>query len=139
MYRITNVWAGKSWNIIFSLQLLLCSPLLSNEKNINPRLEGWANHLEKSPIEIPLQVKHLDELTELAISRNSEIRAQYAEWKANQEAGNTISSLPDPTLGIGYFIEPVETAQGPQSLKISLGQTIPWFSKIKASREKSEY
>ncbi|NQV42459.1 MAG: TolC family protein [Candidatus Marinimicrobia bacterium] len=90
-------------------------------------------------MDIPAHVSSLDELIELSLSRNSGFRAQYAAWRTNQEAVNTISRLPDPSLGVGYFIEPVETAQGPQTAKISLGQTIPWFSKIRAAREIGGY
>ena len=139
MFRNKKVSLSKSRVIIFSLQLLLCSPLLSSEKSINSGSDSWINQLEQSPTDLPSHVNNLDELIELSLSRNSEIRALYAAWKTSEEAGNTISSLPDPIVGVGYFIEPVETAQGPQSAKISLGQTIPWFSKIRAARETSEY
>jgi outer membrane protein, heavy metal efflux system len=135
VYRNNKVLVGKSWVTLLSLQLLLCSLLMSSEPKINPGSDGWISQLEQSPKELPSQVKSLDGLIELSLSRNSGIRAQYAEWRANQDAEQTISSLPDPNLGIGYYIEPVETAQGPQSAKISLGQTIPWFSKIRAARE----
>jgi len=139
VYRNNKDLLGKSWVIIFSLQLLLGSPLLSSEPNINPGSDSWINQLELRPMDLPSQVKSLDELIEISLSRNSELRARYAAWKSSEETENTISSLPDPTLGVGYFIEPVETAQGPQSAKISLGQTIPWRSKIRAARETREY
>ncbi|MBC8375845.1 MAG: TolC family protein [FCB group bacterium] len=139
MYTNNKVLLGKSWAILFSLQLLLGSPLLSSEPNINPGSNSWINQLEQRPTELPSQVKSLDELIGLSLSRNSEIRAQYAQWRTHQDAEKTISNLPDPNLGIGYFIEPVETAQGPQSTKISLGQTIPWRSKIRADRDTREY
>ena len=139
MYRKNKVLLGKSWGIIFFLQLLLSSPLVSSEKNVNPEVDSWISQLGQPPMDLPAQVNTLDELIELSLSRNSGIRAQYAEWRTSQEAENTISTLPDPILGVGYFIEPVETAQGPQSAKISLGQTIPWFSKTRAARETRKY
>ena len=139
MYRKSHVLLSKSWGIIISLQLLLFSPQVSSGKNINHELPGWINRLEQDPLELPVQVNSLNELIDLSLSRNSGIQSQYAEWRSNLNAVNTISSLPDPSLGIGYFIEPVETAQGPQSAKISLGQTIPWRSKIRAARETKQY
>jgi cobalt-zinc-cadmium efflux system outer membrane protein len=137
--RINKVSLSKSWGLILSLQLLLCLPLMSSEKNVNPEEDNWINQLGQPPMDIPAQMSSLDELIDVSISRNSEMRAQYAEWKSNRESENSIANLPDPTLGIGYFVEPVETAQGPQSVKISLGQSIPWFSKIRAAREARDY
>ena len=139
MYRKNKVSMSEIGGTILSLQLLLGSPLLSSGKNIEPEMDNWINQLKQPPMELPAQVNNLDELIDLSLSRNSGIRAQYAEWRSSQEAVKTISTLPDPTLGLGYFIEPVETAQGPQSAKISLGQSIPWFSKIRAARETREY
>ena len=105
MYRNNKVLVGKSWVTLLSLQLLLCSLLMSSEPKINPGSDGWISQLEQSPKELPSQVKSLDGLIELSLSRNSGIRAQYAEWRANQDAEQTISSLPDPNLGIGYYID----------------------------------
>ena len=133
MYRRKKDVLGKSWGIKLSLMLLLCSPLVSFEKNNDPERDSWINLLGESPMDLPTQVSNLDDLIELSISRNSGIRAQYAAWRSNQEAEGTVTNLPDPILGLGYFVEPVETAQGPQSAKISLGQTIPWRSKIRAA------
>ncbi len=130
---------GKNWFFVITLQLLLCSALFSSEKNDIHGGTGWIDQLDLNLPDVPDRVVSLDQLIHLSLLRNSAIRGHYAAWKGSTEAELAISRLPDPILGMGYFIEPVETAQGPQSAKITLGQTIPWFSKISASRATTKY
>ena len=46
-----------------------------------------------------------------------------------------MSQLPDPTVGIGVPILPVETRLGSQNLIISASQMFPWFGTLKAKED----
>jgi len=120
-------------------QILLSVPLTGAGREALPAMESWMEQLDQRPMVIPGHIGSLDELKDLAIQRNGDLRAQYADWQGSLEKTRSISALPDPTLNLGYFLEPIETAQGPQSAKLSLVQTIPWFSKIRAHRKGSHF
>jgi len=138
VYINNKVLVGKGW-VIISLNMLFIIALAGANQISNPGADSWIDQLGQPPLEVPTQIRERDALIDLAIQRNSDLRAQYAEWQGSLAATSSISRLPDPTLGLGYFVESVETAQGPQRAKISLGQSITWFSKTRAARESSEF
>jgi len=129
----------KSWGFRSFLQLLLCLPLIAADNKLDTERIDWIRGLKEPPTPVPTKINDSKELLDLVLQRNGDIRAQYNEWQGSLENTRSIASLPDPTLGLGYYLKPVETAQGPQTLKLSLGQTIPWFSKIRAERKGSEF
>lgn len=118
---------------LFSLLLLLT---IAWGTELKPMVhdEAWLRLLDQESAKVPASVLHAEELMDLVIARNTSMRALYADWKMSQDDLETITTLPDPTLGLGYFLEPVETAQGPQVAKLSINQNIPWFSKTGAAR-----
>ena len=93
---------------------------------------------QQGNIQLPEQVDRVDDLIAVAMENNPEIKALHAAWMGRNESVLTVVTLPDPTLAVGYFLEPVETAQGPQRLKLSLGQTIPWLSSAKSEKQVSQ-
>ena len=48
-----------------------------------------------------------------------------------------VGTLPDPQLAFAYFIQPVETRNGPQDFRISATQMFPWFGTLKARENAS--
>lgn len=68
----------------------------------------------------------LETLINEAVENNLEIRALSDEYNAALERPVQVSQLPDPEIGIGASILPVETRLGPQIARISATQMIPW-------------
>lgn len=77
----------------------------------------------------------LADLLNVARDNNLELKALYQEYLAALEKGPQLSQLPDPDLGIGAFISPVETRLGAQRARIGVSQMFPWFGTLDA-REK---
>ncbi len=69
----------------------------------------------------------------LAASSNNELRSAFEAWRAAEFKIPQVTSLPDPRLSFGYFVQPVETRTGPQRLKYGISQTFPLGGKL-ASR-----
>ncbi|MBU0908581.1 MAG: TolC family protein [Proteobacteria bacterium] len=70
-----------------------------------------------------------DYLTE-AIEHNENIQAAKSRVQGIRQKARQSSSLPDPRMGIEYYLEPVETRTGPQEAAVSLSQTLPWPGKL---------
>jgi len=56
-------------------------------------------------------------------------------WKAALERVEPAKTLPDPTLGMGIFVNEVETRVGPQQQAIGVSQKIPWKGKLRLRGE----
>jgi outer membrane protein TolC len=68
----------------------------------------------------------------IAAENNPGLQAMHKEYEAALQKVPQVSTLPDPTFSLGYFISPVETRVGPQQAKFSLTQMFPWFGTLKA-------
>ncbi len=75
----------------------------------------------------------LDDYLKMAADSNAMLKASFYQYYAALEKVNQ-PGLPDPELGFGYFINPVETRLGPQQAKFSVMQMFPWFGTISAQR-----
>ena len=67
-----------------------------------------------------------------ASENNPGLQSHYAAFEASLERAAQVSGLPNPSLSVGYFIQPVETRVGPQQAKFSLSQMFPWFGSLSA-------
>lgn len=74
----------------------------------------------------------LDDYFKIAAENNPGLQAMHKEYEAALQKVPQVSTLPDPTFSLGYFISPVETRVGPQQAKFSLTQMFPWFGTLKA-------
>lgn len=74
----------------------------------------------------------LNQYLTIAAENNPALKAGFNKYMAALEQAPQVSSLPDPQLAFGYFIQPVETRNGPQQFKISATQMFPWFGTLKA-------
>ncbi len=74
----------------------------------------------------------LDDYFKIAAENNPGLQAMHKEYEAALQKVPQVSTLPDPTFSLGYFITPVETRVGPQQAKFSLTQMFPWFGTLKA-------
>jgi outer membrane protein, heavy metal efflux system len=127
---------SKYWlNSCLVLYVLTSSLVFAGQNESREKNAQWLDLIEQDPVEQLGQIDEFNDLVRVALRNSSQLKAQYAEWEMKREEAGTIIGLPDPSLSLGYFIEPVETAQGPQRTKVSLGQTIPWFSKTKAKKQ----
>ncbi|MFH1851495.1 MAG: TolC family protein [Candidatus Neomarinimicrobiota bacterium] len=66
-----------------------------------------------------------------AAHNNPAVKSAWARWQAEVNSIAVARGLPNPTASLGYFLENIETAVGPQELKISLNQMLPWFGKLR--------
>lgn len=73
----------------------------------------------------------LDDYFKIAAENNPGLQAMHKEYEAALQKVPQVSTLPDPTFSLGYFISPVETRVGPQQAKFSLTQMFPWFGTLK--------
>lgn len=77
----------------------------------------------------------LDQYLVQAAENNPGVKASFSEYMASLEQISQVGTLPDPQLAFAYFIQPVETRNGPQQFKISLNQMFPWFGTLKSQKE----
>ena len=89
-----------------------------------------------SPV-IGYSQSHLHAYQDSAALNNPGILALFKQYEVAMQKVPQSSSLPDPTIGIGYFINSVETRVGPQQAVLSVSQAFPWFGKLSAQEEAS--
>lgn len=76
----------------------------------------------------------LDELIAFALANNPAIKAVHMEAHALQARIPQVRALDDPMLMTTTFLDPIQTAAGPQDVMLSISQKLPWFGK-RALRE----
>lgn len=74
----------------------------------------------------------LNRYLETAGASNPELKMKFNEYMAALQVAPQVKALPDPQVAFGYFIEPVETRNGPMNFKFSASQMFPWFGTLKA-------
>ncbi|HSG67866.1 MAG TPA: TolC family protein [Bacteroidales bacterium] len=77
----------------------------------------------------------LEEYLHTAAVNNPGLKAKFNEYLAALEQIPQAGSIPDPQLAFGYFIQPVETRNGPQRLAVSFSQMLPWFGTTGAKKD----
>jgi outer membrane protein TolC len=87
------------------------------------------------PTDTPAPV---DSFVAWAVRRNPRLRAARAMAEAARWVPPQKRSLPDPTLGFGLFVDPVETRVGPQRRLWVLSQRFPFFGKLRLRGEVAE-
>ncbi len=69
-------------------------------------------------------------LIALALDRNPRVQAARKRVEALALKVPAAASLQDPTLGMTFFPEPVQTAAGAQEFAMGVNQKFPWFGKL---------
>lgn len=77
----------------------------------------------------------LTDLLSIARNNNLELKALHQEYLAALEKGPQVSQLPDPEVGVGAFVFPVETRLGAQQARLGVSQMFPWFGTLEAREE----
>lgn len=80
----------------------------------------------------------LESFLRLAAENHPGLKAAFERSNAAAAAVAREKGWPDPVLSYGWYIEPVQTAVGPQQHRIGLSQTIPWFGELSARGTASE-
>ncbi len=79
----------------------------------------------------------LNHYLQVAAENNPGLNASFNKYMAALEKAPQVGTLPDPQLAFAYFIQPVETRNGPQDFRISATQMFPWFGTLKARENTS--
>lgn len=74
----------------------------------------------------------LERYLAFGLENSAQLRAAFESWRAATERVVQVSSLPDPRLSYGEFIEEVQTRTGPQERRFGLSQAFPWPGKLDA-------
>ena len=77
----------------------------------------------------------LQALIDTAMNRNLEIKYRHGEYLAALERVPQVNRLPDPEVGVGGFLLPVETRVGAQRFRLSAAQMSPWFGTLQARED----
>ncbi len=76
--------------------------------------------------------QQLDSYIQVAEENNPEIQAFNLRYEIAAEKVNEVNAYPDTEFGIGYFVSEPETRTGPQKVRLSVRQMLPWFGTITA-------
>lgn len=79
----------------------------------------------------------LDEYLKIAAENNPGLKSKFYSYQASLEKVPQVSSLPDPQLTFGIFIEPMERYMGNQIADISIMQMFPWFGTYSAAEDEA--
>ena len=89
-------------------------------------------------ISIAKEEEKLADLVQIALENNSDILSARSRLVESTEKIRQAGVLPDPKLGVEYFLQPVETRTGPQEASISLNQSIPWPGRLTLDKQLKE-
>ena len=85
-----------------------------------------------------LQKAELAEYLAYGLANSATLRAAFEEWRASTERVEQVSTLPDPRLTYGEFIEEVQTRTGPQERRFGISQAFPWPGERSARARRAE-
>lgn len=102
---------------------------LDSEDAAQMRARGLIAKRRSNQVEIT-ESSSLSVCLQYALNNNAQIEAAFHRWNAALEIVPQVTTLPDPRLSYGYFLNEVETRVGPQQHRVSLGQMFPWFGKL---------
>lgn len=74
----------------------------------------------------------LKDYLEEAEANNPEIQAFEMRYSISKEKISAAHSLPNTSVSAGYFVSEPETRTGPQRVRLSVSQMLPWFGTISA-------
>lgn len=82
-----------------------------------------------------LAQEQVEEYMKMAGENNPEIKAAFNDYMAAMEQVPQVGALPDPTVAMGVFLEPVETRLGAQRFNTSVSQMFPWFGTLSSKED----
>jgi len=81
----------------------------------------------------------LQDYLTIAAKNSPELRASNYLYESALEKIVEVGSLPNTTIGVGYFAQEAETRVGAQKAKISVAQKLPWFGTLTAKEEGASF
>ena len=81
----------------------------------------------------------LEEYLSIAEINSPELTASNYMYERAVERITEVGSLPNTTIGVGYFVQEAETRVGAQKAKLSIAQKLPWFGTLNAKEEGAYY
>ncbi|NBB88025.1 MAG: TolC family protein [Bacteroidetes bacterium] len=82
----------------------------------------------------------LEQYLEIATERNPGLQATYQEYRAQQQVGAQVGTLPDPELSLSFFANPPDQAGSiPGRLSGSVMQRVPWFGTLSTRRSEQDH
>lgn len=88
---------------------------------------------------VSVKAQSLNEYLLIAADNNPELQAIQYRYQSALEKVTEVGSVPNTTVAIGYFAQPVETRVGAQKAKISATQKLPWFGTLGAKKESATF
>lgn len=79
----------------------------------------------------------LDDYLKIAAENNPGLKSKFYSYQASLEKVPQVSSLPDPQLTFGIFIDPMQRFMGNQVADISIMQMFPWFGTLGAAEDEA--
>lgn len=89
------------------------------------------------PSEPEPEVNQLPALVATAQASNPKLLRLQQEANAAWARVRYVDELPDPTIGVNVFGNPIETAAGSQRANLTLMQMIPWLDRLDAQEQQA--
>ena len=97
---------------------------------VTPAINPVASHLEGPHT--------VEEYIQFALQQNPDIQAARKWMEAFAHQVPVAASLQDPTLGMTFFPEQVQTAAGQQEFALAVNQKFPWYGKLSTRADLAE-
>jgi len=88
---------------------------------------------------LTVKAQSLSDYLSIAAQNNPELQAIQYRYESALEKVVEVGSLPNTTISVGYFVQPVETRVGAEKAKISATQKLPWFGTLGVKKESATY
>jgi outer membrane protein TolC len=85
------------------------------------------------------KAQSLQDYLNLAAKNNPELKTIQYQYKSALEKVTEVGSLPNTSIGAGYFVQEAETRVGAQKAKFSITQILPWFGTLEAKKESTSF
>ncbi|MEZ4848881.1 MAG: TolC family protein [Bacteroidia bacterium] len=151
--RLKARWLGRGGNQMFSTNIksltgfsfptfgLICKPFdFKNLKDICGENTSLNKILVMHFIFVGIITQTVlsqspQQLYQIARQNNPELKAMNQEHQAALTKAPQVSQLPQPELGVGGFILPVETRLGAQRARVGATQMFPWPGTLRLQKE----
>lgn len=118
--------------------LLLAATLItgtSRADDFDRSYSSWLREMDLVLIKELPPNPDFDDYLSLMASKNPELRSRYHQWQAAEKKIKITEAWADPQVRVSAALQPLVTAQGPQTLRIGVSQLIPRPKEIRSASE----